>query len=245
MSKKKTCTVDIMDCFCPAVPKTRNQKLATDFYDKGNHLLLSGFPGTGKTFLALSMALRSVNTFQYKQVIIVRSAVSTRDIGFLPGNHKEKMSEYERPYVEICQKLFDSKSQIPPFRQLQNSQYIQVMSTSYIRGITLEDCVIIIDEFQNMIEHELYSLLTRVGQNCRVVLCGDILQNDLRNQKSGFFRLIETIKKMHDFKQVDFQIEDIVRSNFAREFIINWQSTEYNDFAVTPSSKAVQSLFSS
>lgn len=211
-----------MTGFNPIAAKTCSQAKAIEAFYQGKHLMMFGHPGTGKTLIAVSLALEGVLNNKFEKVIIFRSAVPTRDIGFLPGDLREKMLAYERPYMDICSLLFQIKSQITPYYLLKNAGILQLESTSYLRGITLENCVVIIDECQNMNTHELYTLITRLGNNSRLIICGDEGQKDLVQELSGFDRLQYTLEKMPSFALIEYSVDDIVRSAFAKEFIKTW-----------------------
>ena len=190
-------------------------------YKDDKHLLLHGIAGTGKTFLSLYLALEEVldPSTVYDDVFIVRSVVSTRDIGFLPGDEQEKVSIYEAPYRSICRELFGIKDSYDALKQQGN---IKFMSTSFIRGITINNAVIIVDECQNLNFHELDSIITRVGRNSKIMFCGDYTQTDLtrENDKRGIFNFMKIIKSLEEFSTVEFGIDDIVRSDFLKSYII-------------------------
>ena len=193
-------------------PLTRNQLKA---FETTDHLVLHGLAGTGKTFISSYLAFDDMAKGDFQKLIIIRSAVPTRDIGFLPGTEKEKSSVYEEPYKDISNDLF---SRGDAYEILKQKNIVEFMTTSFIRGITLRDAVILIDECQNMSFHELDSIITRMGENCRVIFCGDFRQADLRaNGIKDFFRVLE---RMHLFTFIEFEIEDIVRSNFVKQYII-------------------------
>src|SRR6056300_278036 len=202
-------------------PITDNQTLTYDAYKNHKHLLLHGIAGTGKTFLSLYLALEDVldPSTVYDDDFIVRSVVSTRDIGFLPGDEQEKVSIYEAPYRSICRELFGIKDSYDALKQQGN---IKFMSTSFIRGITINNAVIIVDECQNLNFHELDSIITRVGRNSKIMFCGDYTQTDLtrENDKRGIFNFMKIIKSLEEFSTVEFGIEDIVRSDFLKSYII-------------------------
>lgn len=224
--KKKDCkiTFTIHDMKGKLNGRTDQQKKAISAYDNGANLLLIGTAGTGKTFISLHKALESILQEEavQKRIIIVRSAVSTREMGYLPGTEEEKMAVFEAPYVSMCDEIF--KYEWRNYERLKEKKYIEFISTSHNRGSTFHDAIIIIDEVQNLNYHEIYTLLTRVGENSRVILCGDVKQSDLNSKKNdvtGLPRLIEVIKKMKSsFEIVQFTRDDIVRSKFVKDFII-------------------------
>ena len=192
-------------------PLTRNQFLA---FESERNLVLHGVAGTGKTFISCYLAFDDMTKGMYKQLIIIRSAVPTIDIGFLPGSEKEKASVYEEPYKDIAVELFQRGDS---YEILKTKGLLHFMTTSYLRGITLKDAVIIVDECQNMSFHELDSIVTRVGTNCRVIFCGDFRQADLA--KNGLQDFIRVLKAMDQFDLIDFEIKDIVRSDFVKDYI--------------------------
>lgn len=202
---------------------TRNQATAFSENNKSQNLLMVGVAGTGKTFLGCFFAMQDLLTSRCRKIIIIRSAVATRDQGFLPGTLQEKMSLYESPYRDIFSELCSGRRDV--YDLLKKKEYLEFMSTSYLRGTTFSDCTIIVDEVQNLVDHEVNSILTRVGDNSRVILCGDHRQDDLRmlnkpSQVSGIKNLVETAKIMSSFSTINFQIEDIVRSGFVKEYIL-------------------------
>jgi len=204
-------------------PLTDNQEGAFHANGSGKNILLYGVAGTGKTFLASYFALNDLLSGMAKRIIIVRSAVTTRDQGFLPGTLQEKMALYEAPYREIFAELCGGRRDV--YDLLKKRDYLEFMSTSFIRGVTFDDAIIIVDEVQNCTDHEINSVLTRVGKNTRVILCGDHRQDDLKmtgkkNQVSGIENLIKVARFMDSFSLVEFGVKDIVRSGFVKEYII-------------------------
>ena len=193
-------------------PLTRNQLIA---FESSQNLVLHGCAGTGKTFISSYLAFDDMTKNMYEKLVIIRSAVPTRDIGFLPGTEKEKSSVYEEPYRDISIDLF---SRGDAYQILKTKGLVHFMTTSYIRGITLRDAVILIDECQNMTFHELDSIITRVGENCRVIFCGDFKQSDLKQNGMGEF--LEILDSMNRFDFIEFGVEDIVRSGFVKDYII-------------------------
>ena len=202
-------------------PITENQKKTYEAYKQNKHLLLHGIAGTGKTFLSLYLALEEVldPSTVFDDVFIVRSVVSTRDIGFLPGDEQEKVSIYEAPYRSICRELFGIKDSYDALKQQNN---VKFMSTSFIRGITINNAIVIVDECQNLNFHELDSIITRIGKNSKIIFCGDYTQTDLtrENDKRGILNFMKILKSLNEFETVEFMIDDIVRSDFLKSYII-------------------------
>ena len=193
-------------------PLTRNQLLA---FESDKHLVLHGVAGTGKTFVGCYLAYDDMAKKEYEKLVIIRSAVPTRDIGYLPGTLAEKTLVYEEPYKDIAIDIFGRGD---AYQILKSKNLVHFMTTSYLRGITLRDAVILIDECQNMTFHELDSIITRVGTNCRVIFCGDFRQSDLKT--NGLESFMEILKNMGSFDFIDFEIKDIVRSEFVKDYII-------------------------
>jgi phosphate starvation-inducible protein PhoH len=202
-------------------PLTQNQKLSFEAYQNGKNMLLHGIAGTGKSFISLYLALNQIlsENSQYKKLVIVRSVVPTRDMGFLPGNSKEKAKVYEAPYYAICTELFGRSDS---YDYLKSKNLVDFISTSFIRGITLNDCIIIVDEIANMTLHELDSVITRVGKNCKIVFCGDFRQSDFtkEHEKNGLVDFMRIIERMKSFTFIDFNEQDIVRSSMVKDYII-------------------------
>ena len=202
-------------------PITQNQDKTYKAYKDGKHLVLHGLAGTGKTFISLYLALEEVldKSTLVNDIFIVRSIVSTRDIGFLPGDEQEKVSIYEAPYRSICSELFNVAD---AYDSLKFQGNIKFMSTSFIRGITLNNSVVIVDECQNLNFHELDSIITRVGKHSRIIFCGDYAQTDLsrENDKKGILKFMEVLSKIPEFETVEFMVNDIVRSDFLKSYIV-------------------------
>ena len=193
-------------------PLTKNQLRA---FESTKNMVLHGVAGTGKTFIASYFAFDDMIKGYYNKLVLIRSAVPTRDIGFLPGTEKDKASVYEEPYRDICVELFQRGD---AYQILKTKGLVHFMTTSFIRGVTLRHATVIIDECQNMSFHELDSIITRVGEGCRVIFCGDFRQADLH--KNGLKDFIRVLKATELFDIVDFEINDIVRSDFVKRYII-------------------------
>jgi phosphate starvation-inducible protein PhoH len=205
-------------------PLTIKQCEVFEEYKKGKNLLLYGIAGSGKTFLALYLALKDLEeNKKHQKIIIVRSAVPSRDVGFMPGNLKEKSHYYESPYQQICSNLYGRDD---AYSILKTKNVVEFITSSYVRGITLDDSIVIVDEIQNFTEEELHSIMTRIGKNSKIVLCGDLSQNDLKKEKTGFSTFVRIFKNMRSFSNVEFGIEDIVRSGLVKEYIITRDKLE-------------------
>jgi phosphate starvation-inducible protein PhoH len=199
---------------------TSNQEVVFKSWAK-NNMVLSGSAGTGKTFISLYLALKDVmdkNT-EYEKVLIVRSAVPTRDMGFLPGTQEEKEAAYTVPYQIIVNDLFQDRE---AWDKLVQMKQIEFCTTSYIRGLTFNDAIVLVDEAQNCNYHELCSIITRIGNNCKFVMCGDYYQSDFtrNNDKDGINDFLDILDNMNHFEVVEFIWKDIVRSGLVRDFIM-------------------------
>ena len=202
-------------------PKTPTQQKAFNAYFTDSNIMLHGLAGTGKTFISMYLALKEVldGRTGKKKVTIVRSVVPTRDMGFLPGNQNEKQKVYESPYYAICTELF-GRGDAYDFLKKRGS--VEFISTSFIRGTTLNDTIVIVDECQNMNFHELDSVITRLGNNCKVLFCGDFRQSDLQNdrERKGILDFMNVLQSMEIFKSISFHEDDIVRSELVKQYII-------------------------
>lgn len=204
-------------------PLTKNQEKSFDAYSCGNHIILSGSAGTGKTFLAMYFALKDLikgNEQKYNKLVIIRSAVPSRDLGFVPGTLEEKASIYTEPYMNIANELI-GRGDAWKFLH-KDKEIIEFQTTSFLRGLTFTDCIIIFDEFQSATFHEIDTVLTRIGENCRFIMCGDFCQNDLsiKREKSGFEDAIRILKQIDDVQEIRFTVDDVVRSGFVKKYLI-------------------------
>ena len=216
------------DYMIPVEPITDNQKRFFDERDAGKMIYAYGVAGTGKSFIALYKALKDVlgETTPYEKIYIVRSLVATREIGFLPGDHEDKSSLYQIPYKNMVQAMFempDDNSYEMLYDNLKAQETISFWSTSFIRGTTLDNSIVIIDECQNLNFHELDSIITRVGQDSKIIFCGDAAQTDLQkiSERSGILDFQRIIQNMEEFALIEFNLEDIVRSGLVRSYLIN------------------------
>lgn len=203
-------------------PLTNTQRDVFRSYNSGQNTVLHGCAGTGKTFLSAFLAIRDImeKVDGKQQLIIVRSVVPSRDMGFLPGSIQEKSKVYEEPYRAIFAELFNRGD---AYEILKQKGTVQFVTTSFIRGSTWDDSIVLVDEFQNLSWGELNTVITRIGENSRIVFSGDGKQDDLTserfNQESGIAQFLSVLNKMDSFDCFDFKPADIVRSDFVREYI--------------------------
>ena len=209
-------------------PLTENQRKLFDSYDDGKNIFAYGAAGTGKTFVTFYLALRDVlnpNT-PYEKLYIVRSLVATREIGFLPGDHDDKAALYQIPYKNMVKYMFempDDPSFEMLYANLKSQETVSFWSTSFIRGTTFDNSILLIDECQNLNFHELDSIITRVGENCKIMFCGDATQSDLIKtaERNGIIDFTKILHAMPEFKCIEFGVEDIVRSGLVKSYIVN------------------------
>ena len=225
MRRKKPINLDHLKTIEPLTP---NQERVFTSYAEGKNLILHGAAGTGKTFISLYLAMKDVMepSSPYEKVYMVRSLVPTREIGFLPGDHEDKSNLYQIPYKNMVKYMFEMPDDAAfemLYDNLRSQETVSFWSTSFIRGVTMDNCVIIVDEFSNLNFHELDSIITRVGENCKIILSGDYSQSDLvkSNEKNGVLDFMRIIQTMQSFDVVEFGIEDIVRSGLVREYLIS------------------------
>ena len=214
--------------FLDVGPITDNQELFFNEWKNGKNLFAYGAAGTGKTFIALYLALKDVMNEEtpFDKVYIVRSLVSTREIGFLPGTHEDKSELYQVPYKNTVRNMFHMPDQVSfdmLYDNLKNQETISFWSTSFLRGTTLDDAIVIVDESQNLNFHELDSIITRVGQDSKIVFCGDINQSDLQrtNERNGILDFQRILQGMEEFEEIEFGISDIVRSGLVKSYLIS------------------------
>lgn len=208
-------------------PITETQQKFYDSYEENKHLVAYGVPGSGKTFSSLYKSLQEVfdETSDKESIYIVRSLVQTRSIGFMPGSETEKQGYFETPYRAMVKHMFQLPNEVDfdmLYDNLKSQKTIKFYNTSFLRGLTFDDCVIIVDEFQNLNFHELSSIITRVGENCRIIFSGDAEQTDLisTNEKNGIHDFMRILQIMPSFDILEFGVDDICRSGLVKEFIL-------------------------
>ena len=208
-------------------PVTDNQKVVFDSYKKGKNQFLYGCAGTGKTFITLYLAMQEVlrNDTPYDRVVMVRSLIPTREIGFLPGDEEDKAALYQVPYSNMVQFMFKQPNEQAfsmLYDRLKTQGSFYFLSTSFLRGLTFDNSIIIVDECQNLNFHELDTIVTRVGQDSKIMFCGDFMQTDLSkvNERNGLHDSLRILEEMEEFNCLEFNIGDIVRSGFVRNYLI-------------------------
>jgi len=224
MKRKKPINSELMR---EIEPLTNNQEKFFKSYELNQNIVGYGCAGTGKTFIALYNALKDVlnERSPYEKIYIVRSLVATREIGFLPGDHEDKSSLYQIPYKNMVKYMFQMPSESDfemLYGNLKTQGTISFWSTSFIRGTTLDNCIIIVDELENLNFHELDSIITRVGENTKILFCGDASQSDLvrLNEKNGVIDFMKIIRSMPSFGIVEFGVDDVIRSGLIKEYLI-------------------------
>lgn len=205
----------------PFNPLTENQAIAYDDWKRDDtHLVLSGSAGTGKTYMGIRFALESVldKESPYEQLVIVRSIVPSRDIGFLPGM-EEKLDPYKKPYQQLMAEIFNNKE---AWSKLEMAGKVVFEPTSFLRGTSYHNAIILVDEMQNLNFHELDTVATRVGNNCRMIMSGDYYQSDFNkeDEKNGILTFMRIVEDMAKFEVIEFTWKDIVRSGFVRDYIM-------------------------
>ena len=224
MSKKKE--INYSDLI-KIEPITETQKQVFKSWKEGKNQFLCGCAGTGKTFVSMYLAFEEVlrNETPYDKVIIVRSLIPTREIGFLPGDEEDKAALYQVPYANMAQFMFKQPNEQAfniLYDRLKAQGSFYFLSTSFLRGLTFDNSIIIVDECQNLNFHELDTIITRVGQDSKISFCGDFMQSDLtkRNEKDGLHDFVKILEEMDEFNISEFSIGDIVRSGFVRSYLI-------------------------
>jgi len=224
MSKKKE--INYSD-LVQIKPITDNQKQVFESWKDGRNQFLFGCAGTGKTFVSMYLAFSEVlkNETPYDKVIMVRSLIPTREIGFLPGDEEDKAALYQVPYANMVQFMFKQPNEQAfsmLYDRIKSQGSFYFLSTSFLRGLTFDNSIIIVDECQNLNFHELDTIVTRVGQDSKIMFCGDFMQTDLSkvNERNGLHDFLRILEEMEEFNCLEFNIGDIVRSGFVRNYLI-------------------------
>ena len=233
MAKAKDIRIDQM---VTVNPVTDNQKRAFQEYKNNKNLFLYGAAGTGKTFITLYLALQEVlkNETKYDCVYLVRSAVPTREIGFLPGDEEDKTALFQVPYQNMVKFMFEQPNEQAfsiLYDRLKNQGSMMFLTTSFLRGITLDNAIIIVDECQNLSFHELDTIITRVGMDSKIMFCGDVFQSDLvkSSEREGLHHFMKILRGMDSFANIEFTLGDIVRSGMVKEYLISKIKKEQGD----------------
>jgi phosphate starvation-inducible PhoH-like protein len=202
-------------------PANKNQKraMAALSTPETSAVILAGSAGTGKSYLALWAGLKGVHQGLYEKVVVIRSTVEVRSMGFLPGSIGSKLGPYEAPYRGICEALYDNVS---AWNILKKAKVVEFISSAFLRGISLHNCYVILDEAQSSSWHEIDTVMTRIGDNTKIVVCGDSKQDDLtvsKNDRSGFTTLLKVSKAIEGFARVKFTAADVLRSGFTKDWL--------------------------
>ena len=182
---------------------------------------------------AMYLGLKDViSNPDYEKIIIVRSAVQTREQGFMPGTKQQKEAVFTIPYADITKDLFQRGD---AWEILKQKNMVEFTTSSFVRGLTFDNSIIIVDECQSMTYHELDSIITRVGECSKIIFCGDTKQDDLAVNRhkmdvSGLPEFLDVLDKVPSFRVVQFGINDIVRSGLVKEYILAKEGYEPERF---------------
>ena len=209
-------------------PLTPSQEKVFEAWEKQKNMFLFGAAGTGKSFVTMYLALRDIldEKTPYNKLYVVRSLVPTREIGFLPGDHEDKANLYQIPYKNMVRFMFempDDPSFEMLYANLKAQDTVSFWSTSFIRGTTIDNSIVLVDESENLNFHELDSIITRLGVNSRIIFAGDAAQTDLTkaHEKTGIMDFKKIIDDMDEFESIEFGIDDIVRSGLVKSYLIS------------------------
>jgi phosphate starvation-inducible protein PhoH and related proteins len=198
-------------------PKTPNQKKLVDAIHRHDLVFALGPAGTGKTYISVALAVRALKNKEVKKIIITRPAVEAGEtLGFLPGDLKEKIDPYLRP-------VYDALDDMIPFEKLkyyQENRIIEIAPLAYMRGRTLNDAFILLDEAQNTSPMQIKMFLTRMGPNSKVIINGDLSQIDLpKHTRSGLHEAIDILKNVKGISFVHFSSKDVIRHKIVKDII--------------------------
>ena len=212
-------------------PLTPNQEDMFHAWFNDSNIAAHGSAGTGKTFLAIYLALQDVVVQQtHNRIILVRSVVPTREVGFLPGTLDEKIAVYEQPYKDI---LWDLCGRPSTYQDMKDAGVISFEPTSFLRGLTWDNAIVIVDECANLTFHEIDTVMTRLGNNTRIIFTGDLKQTDLDGSKrmgdSGIMEFLRVINNMHEFTDIQFTKYDVVRSGLVKSWIMAQDNAQRNN----------------
>lgn len=212
-------------------PITKTQEKLFETFEEfpNKSMFLYGSPGTGKTFLATYLALQQIldNTTGFDKILYIRNPVQTgENIGFTPGTPEEKISLYEQPYASIFEEMFGWENSWQNCKKL---GIVEFCIPNFLRGTTFKNTIVIVDECQSMSFHTINTIVTRIGQDSKIILCGDESQNDLIGNKyknyeisSGFNKTLNIVKKItQHFSIIEFKTNDVIRSELVKDWIIN------------------------
>ena len=218
------------DCICittkgrPVKPKTLGQKKYIDSIKQNTIVFGVGPAGTGKTYLAVAMAVNAFRAKEITRIILTRPAVEAGEkLGFLPGDLQQKVDPYLRPLYDALFDMLGAES----FQKYQEKGNIEVAPLAYMRGRTLDDSFIILDEAQNTTPEQMKMFLTRLGFNSKIVVTGDITQIDLPDgKKSGLVEATKILKNVDDIQTVRFSEKDVVRHRLVMDIIKAYEKNE-------------------
>ena len=208
----------------PIIARTANQMKLVETFDKNDLVFAIGPAGSGKTYTAIALAVRALKTKQVRKIILSRPAVEAGEkLGFLPGDMKEKIDPYLQPLYDALEDM------LPPLKlkdYIENN-IIQIAPLAFMRGRTLNDAVIILDEAQNTTKQQIKMFLTRLGMNGKMIVTGDITQIDLpHSQQSGLIHAMNVLKNIKGIGKVEFNKKDIVRHKLVQHIVDAYEKSE-------------------
>ncbi len=201
----------------PITARTANQEQLLADFDKNDLMFATGPAGSGKTYTAIALAVRALKNKQVRKIILSRPAVEAGEkLGFLPGDMKDKIDPYLQPLYDALEDM------IPPFklREYLDTHVIQIAPLAFMRGRTLSDAVIILDEAQNTTPQQIKMFLTRLGFNSKMIVTGDMTQIDLPpTQQSGLIHAMRTLKNVKGISFIEFNKKDIIRHKLVSRIV--------------------------
>lgn len=197
--------------------RTDNQQKLVEYIAKNDIVFALGPAGTGKTYTAVALAVKALKNKEIKRIILARPAVEAgENLGFLPGDLKEKIDPYLRPLYDAL----DDMIQADKLKAMIESRIIEIAPMAFMRGRTLDNCFVILDEAQNATDMQLKMFLTRMGPSAKVIITGDLSQIDLpKKQQSGLLRAVRILKNIKGIKIAELNVQDVVRHKLVKEII--------------------------